>query len=329
MSEKSGKCPFSVFTSKKNRIEEDKPSVIEDYEDDLFLRVRRLNATDSATLYPANARLKGPNGQCETTDWPRKDAVSKCGPYVHANQMGWWLFPANDLDVTYRGDNNWEIYEYKKFDDKDEEDLSSSLPPYIYEDENGEKKMMRHGARGKVNAGMADHHIIQIWTGLIFRTPPGWVLLIRSPINAEEGYNRPYHIQEGIIESDWMDYDIWTNVTFDRTNERVEIRRDMWPPLAQIIPIRREAYEANWEVDNKVMDKDDPEWASWQDYNFKKWKREDEKQSKTYFRERAIQKPIPESAGIPKILKVRDKYRKERDTMQKYNPKKEDNNETS
>ena len=307
------KCPFSIFHSNKNRLEEEKPSIIEDYTDNPFLRIRRLHPNQGARIVKANAKLKGPDGQCETNEWPRKDALSKCGPYVHANQMGWWIFPGVDLDATYHGDGNWSLQEYTEFDKNAENEFLNSLPPYEYKTESGEIKTMRHEGRMHVNAGMADKNIIQIWTGCSFRTPPGWVLLIRSPINAEESYNRPYHIQEGVIESDWMDYDIWTNVVVNRVHETFSIRQDMWPPLAQIIPIRREAYEANWDVDDRVISGDDPEWANWQDYNFKKWQQENEKESKTYFRERAKQKP---SHDIPKVLKVRDKYRKERDEHQ-------------
>tara|TARA_B100001094_G_scaffold298823_1_gene323008 strand:- start:1064 stop:2011 length:948 start_codon:yes stop_codon:yes gene_type:complete len=303
------KCPFSVFHSNKNRLEEEKPSVIEDYTDDPYLRIRRIHPTQGSRIVKANSKLKGPDGQCETLEWPRKDALSRCGPYVHANQMGWWIFPGVDIDMTYHGDGAWDVNEYTKYDTEAEQKLYDDLPKYEYKTEDGKTGVFRSSPRAHVNAGLADKNIIQIWTGCIFRTPPGWCLLIRSPINACESYNRPYHIQEGVIESDWMDYDIWINVVVNRTHEKITLRQDMWPPIAQIIPVRREAYEANWAVDDRVISADDPEWASWQDYNFKKWERENEKDSKTYFKERSIQKP---NKDVSKVLKIRDKYREER-----------------
>jgi len=324
------KCPFAMFHSNKNRLEEDKPSLIEDYDGSPFLRIRRIHPTQGAKIFPANRHLRGPNGECETEGWPRADAVKRCGPYVHANSMGWWIFPGVDMDVTYHGDNNWEVHEYTTFDAEAEKDFYKTLPSYEYKTVDGEVKTFEHQNRGHVNAGLADKNILQIWTGMIFRTPPGWGLLIRSPINAEESYDRPYHIQEGVIESDWMDYDIWTNLVFTRVHEKVQIRRDMWPPLAQIIPVRRESYEEKWAVDDRLMSADDPEWASWQDYNYKKWQRQNEKDGKTYYKERAIQKPQSDPA---KVLKIREKYRNERNNHAIQKPqenvefRKETNNE--
>ena len=307
------KCPFSVFHSHKNRLEEEKPSIIEDYEKNPFLRIRRLHPTQGARIVRANSKLQGPDGQCETLEWPRKDALTKCGPYVHANKMGWWIFPGVDLDFTYHGDNNWDVQEYTKFDMQKEQELLNSFPPYEYKGEDGKTKIHQFTPRAHVNAGLADHNIIQIWTGCMFRTPPGWCLLIRSPINAGESYNRPFHIQEGIIESDWMDYDIWMNLVVNRTHERVSIRQNMWPPIAQIIPIRREAYEEKWDIDDRVLSSEDPECASWQDYNWKKWDQTGQKESKTYFKERSVQKP---GHDVPKVLKVREKYREQRNNPQ-------------
>ena len=299
------KCPFSLFHSKKNRVEEVKPSIIQDHTESPFLRVRRLHPTQGIKIVPANSRLIGLDGQNETEKYPRSDAVRRCGPYVHANSLGWWVFPATDLDATYHGDGEWTIHEYNKYDEQQQEEYLSKLPPYEYKTEDGETHDFVMTGRSHVDAGLADKNILQIWTGVILRTPPGWGLLIRSPVNAEEDYDRPWSIQEGVIESDWMDYDIWTNLVFKRTNELVEIRQRMWPPLAQIVPVRREAYDGKWDIDDQLITADDPEWASWQDYNFKKWERMNEKDGKTYYKERAIQKPQPDS---PRIESLREKY---------------------
>ena len=299
------KCPFSLFHSKKNRVEEVKPSIIQDHTESPFLRVRRLHPTQGIKIVPANSRLIGLDGQNETEKYPRSDAVRRCGPYVHANSLGWWIFPATDLDATYHGDGKWTIHEYNKYDEQQQEEYLSKLPPYEYKTEDGETHDFVMTSRSYVDGGNADKNILQIWTGVILRTPPGWGLLIRSPVNAEEDYDRPWSIQEGVIESDWMDYDIWTNLVFKRTNELVEIRQRMWPPLAQIVPVRREAYDGKWDIDDQLITADDPEWASWQDYNFKKWERMNEKDGKTYYKERAIQKPQPDS---PRIESLREKY---------------------
>ncbi len=315
------KCPFSIFHNKQNRPFEDKPSVIEDYDDNLFLRVRRLYPGMGARIVKANSRLKGPDGQCETSRWPLSDAVGKCGPYVHANSLGWWVFPALDFDAEYLGNNKWNIVAHTMYDNEVETDFYRTLTAYDYEDENGEMKIFEHGPRAKLTAGTpnaAEENMIQLWTGAIFRTPPGWCLHVRNPVNVTQDYNRPFTIQEGIIESDWMDYDIWTNILVERKNEKIEFRRNMWPPLAQIVPVRREAYTENWSVDDRLIESNDPEWASWQDYNFKKWRREGKKQTKTYYKERAIQKPISAIKAVGKKLKqLREIFRKDKDDISK------------
>ena len=307
------KCPFSVFFSKKNRVEEVKPSIVHDETDAPFLRVRRLHPTQGIKIVPANSRLIGPDGQNETKDLPRSKAVSQCGPYIHANSLGWWIFPPTDLDAEYHGNGNWSVVEHNKYNEQEHIDYLSKLKSYEYKTEDGSTQEYSPILRTYVESNAADEHLLQIWTGVILRTPPGWGLLVRSPINAEEDYDRPWHVQEGVIESDWMDYDLWINLVFTRKNERVEIRQNMWPPLAQIVPIRREAYEKKWEIDDKLITDDDPEWASWQDYNFKKWERSNEMDGKTYYKERSVQKPRKDSS---KIESLREKYISDRNEHQ-------------
>ncbi len=217
------------------------------------------------------------------------------------------------MDATYHSNGEWTIHEYNKFDEIQHHEYLSSLPPYEYKTESGETCKFSPSVRSYVNGGLADENILQVWTGVILRTPPGWGLLIRSPINVEEDYDRSWYIQEGVIESDWMDYDIWTNIVFKKPNQKVEIRQKMWPPLAQIVPIRREAYDTKWDLDDQLITADDPEFASWQDYNFKKWTQMNEKESKTYYKERAVQKPRPDDS---KVESLREKYATSRNEHQ-------------
>jgi hypothetical protein len=315
------KCSFSIFHNKKNRVFENKPSVIDDYDDNLFLRIRRLYPGMGATIVKANSRLSGPGGQCETKRWPLSDAVNKCGPYVHANSLGWWVFPGIDFDAEYLGKNKWNIKVYKQYENEVEEKFYRTLPGYEFENENGETQIFNPGARDHLAAGTpraAEPNMLQMWTGAIFRTPPGWCLHVTNPINVGQDHKRPFKVQEGVIESDWMDYDLWTNILVEKQNEKIEFRRNMWPPLAQIVPIRRESYMDKWDVDDRLMQAEDPEWASWQDYNFKKWRQQGKKEPKTYYKERAIQKPISALKAVGgKLKKLRDRFRRDKDDINK------------
>jgi hypothetical protein len=108
--------------------------------------------------------------------------------------------------------------------------------------------------RNKFSWGTVDEGVVQFWTGNIFETPPGWSLHIRSPINFP---TKPCHVMEGILETDWMQQDIWANVVFDRKDEWVQFRTDT--PFAQLVPVRRESYAEKWQLSEEIINRDTPE----------------------------------------------------------------------
>lgn len=254
------KCPFK-FPSKK----------LEPIEGDHTLRIYRLHPS-GAIFEKANNKLSGDANE---------GAVKYCGPYIHANQSGWWVNPPFDMDISYNGDGT---YTEKLLDDFE------NLENYVIRSNLRKEDKFRDVTRSLLGKGLAAPDVYQIWTGCVFRTPPGWCLHIRSPINFTESHKRPFWIQEGILETDWMAYDIWLNVEFIRPGELVKFRRNMWPPLAQIVPVRRESYHAKWEKSDEIMDSSKPEhkdvWDFWQEYNFRKWKLMGEKDTRTYHKTR-------------------------------------------
>ncbi len=80
--------------------------------------------------------------------------------------------------------------------------------------------------------------VVQIWTGLLARTAPGWSLLIRSPANlpAMGGFS----LYEGIVETDRWFGPLFVNIRLTRTHAPVLLGMDM--PLAQLQPLPRAAY---------------------------------------------------------------------------------------
>ena len=218
--------------------------------------------------HPKAARIEKASKHLNGT--ANEAGVKMCRPYGSANQTGWWLWPPVDMDVVWRGDKfeRNEIEPYTAVDrqlveklikDSDQTNIDTWCPEAT--------------GRTKFTWGEVEPELVQIWSGLIFETPPGWCLLIRSPINCGV---QPYHIMEGILETDWMQYDIWFNVVFDKKDEVVKFRKDQWPPLAQIIPIRRETVDADWEIEtNEYINRDSPEadrvFSYWAQYNDKKF----------------------------------------------------------
>ena len=114
--------------------------------------------------------------------------------------------------------------------------------------------------------------VVQIWTGCIFETPPNWALHIRSPINFPP---RGCHVMEAVLETDWLQYDIWLNLVFDRPGEVVRLRRDEWPPIAQLVPVPRETYGARWRMEEEALNRNseaaDRAFRFWVQYNEKKF----------------------------------------------------------
>jgi hypothetical protein len=79
---------------------------------------------------------------------------------------------------------------------------------------------------------------VNLWSGLLARSRPGWSLLVRPPANLP----RPagYELYEGMIEADRWFGPLFANLRLTRTGSPIAFRRDM--PLFQVQPIPREAY---------------------------------------------------------------------------------------
>src|SRR5262252_5930944 len=249
------------------------------------LKVWRLHAQASRVI-PAEKTLNGAANPA---------AVKWCGPYSTVNRLGWWLFPPVNVDITWHGDR-FEHDLLQPYDDWDYRLLHTLLRP---EDNSDTSKWCQPTGRTKFTWAAVEPNVVQIWSGLIFETPPGWCLHIRSPVNAPNP-RQLIHVMEGVLETDWMQYDIWFNVVFDKPGEKVSLRTNGWPPLAHIIPMRRETAEAEWKLEEEYLNRNTPEgervFSYWLQYNDKKFghggkqalTRDGQltKDSTTYFRER-------------------------------------------
>jgi hypothetical protein len=179
--------------------------------------------------------------------------VRWCGPFTNANRAGWWIFPPVDVDIVWKGAHDFEYDVLTPYSNAD----SHLIRFLIREDEDVDlERWLPEDGRTKFSWGLLEEGVVQIWTGCMFETPPGWGLHIRSPINF---LPQPFHVMEAVLETDWLRYDIWLNIAFDRPNEPVRLRRDQWPPLAQIIPVPRETYDARWEMEEELVNRGTPE----------------------------------------------------------------------
>jgi len=79
---------------------------------------------------------------------------------------------------------------------------------------------------------------LQIWTGCIAKTAPGWNLLVRGVANLS--HSPSYHVLEGIIETDHWFGPLFDNVRILKTDVPIEFRSDV--PFLQVQPVRKETY---------------------------------------------------------------------------------------
>jgi hypothetical protein len=196
--------------------------------------------------------------------------VKWCQPYATANRMGWWVHSPADLDITWRGGRDFDHKELSPYPATDAVLLRSLLLPTDLAEP--DKWCPLGGGRTKYNWGGVDEGVVQIWSGVILQTPPGWCLHMRSPVNCER---QAFSIQEGVLETDWMRYDLWINLKFDEPGVEVKLRRDQWPPLAHLVPVRREVFKEEWGLEEETINRDTPEAAgvlmSWVEYNREKF----------------------------------------------------------
>jgi hypothetical protein len=230
--------------------------------DNLTMKVWQCHPK-SARVIPAEKTLQGTANE---------SGVKWCGPYKYANQLGWWLFPPVDVDIMWKGGKEFEHKLIEPYSDADAVLARQLMTRKEQKNTNLEIWCPQGVGRTKFTWGAVDVGVVQFWTGCIFETPPGWGLQIRSPINC---HPRSIYIMEGVLETDWLQYDIWFNMVFTKENEWVSLRKDGWPPLAQLIPIRREVYANNWQLEQETINRDTPEsnrvFEFWMQYNDQKF----------------------------------------------------------
>lgn len=239
-------------------------------------------------LHPQAARIERAEKDCMGA--ANEAGVKWCGPYVSANQAGFWVFSPIDLEFVYDG-SQFHVLDCEEYTPEDYDLVRSLIKP---EDNSQFEKWIFPGSgRTKTTFSLIENNVMQIWTGLIFQTPPGWCLQIRSPINFPySGYN----VVEAVLETDWMQYDIWINIAVTQANTKISI--DKKTPLAHLLPIRRESFKGDWTVEKEMVNRDTKEanevFSYWLRYNKQKFEFGGKqaltetltKDSTTYFRER-------------------------------------------
>jgi hypothetical protein len=137
--------------------------------------------------------------------------ANRCLPLRIANQSGWCILNDADFEVTWTGSNQLD----------------------------GVKIKFTTGQRSESIHSMFGYGIVTWAIPYIFRTPPGFNLLVRGPANSPKD---GVIALDGIVETDWLPYPFTMNWKITRPHRTVKFERD--EPICMIMPIRRQDMEA-------------------------------------------------------------------------------------
>lgn len=162
-------------------------------------------------------------------------AFRYCEPVVTASAFGYYVFPPINFTVvwdgheivwTYEGNSDWLPLTHAQFpyfaghfDERVPEEIRGFSPPFL--------------------SALQEPGLMQLWSGLVARTAPGWSLLVRPCANLPR--SGAYEMFEGIIETDRWFGPLITNMRLTKTNVPIEFSREF--PVLQVQPVPREVLD--------------------------------------------------------------------------------------
>ncbi len=166
-------------------------------------------------------------------------AMRYCDALTSATGYGYWVFPPMDLRLIWDGEQvSWSYGEDERWLPLSGTDSGAAqFPNYASVFDRLVPDNLRGYSPPFVTA-MPELGGVQIWTGLLAKTRPGWSLSIRSPVNLPPVPG--LSVWEGIVETDIWFGPLFTNVRLTRTDVPVHLRRDV--PFLQVQPVPQLAY---------------------------------------------------------------------------------------
>lgn len=162
-------------------------------------------------------------------------AARYCEALTTASGMGWYVFTPLDMELYWDGaDIHWrcdEFPEWMRLDD-------AAQFPHFSQEFDAMAPETAQGFAPPFLTRLPEPGTVQIWTGLVARTSPGWTLMVRPPVNLTPmtGFTQ----FEGILEADLWCGPLFANLRLTRTHEAIKLRADL--PLLQILPLPRSAF---------------------------------------------------------------------------------------
>jgi hypothetical protein len=229
--------------------------------DNLLFNLRRATQTGSPTMAaePADSPLLEFFQLVPNERPPRRAdravggviparALRYCEAITSASAFGWYVFlplsfkivwDGHDMLWTYEGVDEWlpltrDAVQYPHFSEQFDRIAPAGVrgfsPPFL---------------TPSVQPGG-----LQVWTGCIAKSAPGWSLLVRGVANLSTSAS--YQMFEGIIETDVWFGPLFNNVRIIKTDVPIEFRSDV--PFLQVQPVRKEVYRDNFLQNFSVKD---------------------------------------------------------------------------
>jgi hypothetical protein len=184
-----------------------------------------------------------------------------CDALTSATGYGYWLFPPMDLRLLWDGEQVFWSYG----EDEDWMPLSGTdsgavqFPDYADVFDASVPEQLR-GYSPPFLSALPELGGVQIWTGLLAKTRPGWSLSVRLPVNLPgiPGLTA----WEGIVETDLWLGPLFNNFRLTRTDFTVHLRANV--PFLQVQPVPQLAYREETLADFDCVEPEAMSDEDWQ-----------------------------------------------------------------
>jgi hypothetical protein len=163
-------------------------------------------------------------------------AYRHCDAVTSAAGYGWHVRPPMAFDLLWDGDAVWWRADADQLDDW--MPLTAVQYPHFSGQFDALAPETAQGYAPPFLTALRESGLVQVWTGLIARTAPGWSLLVRGLANLPR--HPGFEVFEGLIETDRWFGPLFTNLRLTRTG--VPVRLDPAEPFLQVQPVPQFAY---------------------------------------------------------------------------------------
>lgn len=166
-------------------------------------------------------------------------AMRYCDALTSATGFGYWIFPPMTFRLIWDGERIlWSFGEDDPWMPLTESDSGAVQYPEFSDVFDNAVPADLQGYAPPFLTAMPEVGGVQIWSGLLVKTRPGWSLNVRAPVNLPPIPGLA--AWEGIVETDVWFGPLFNNFRILRTNEPVVFRAGI--PFMQVQPIPQIAY---------------------------------------------------------------------------------------